>query len=90
MQVIVVLVRRALTKPLHASTMRCKTFALAAFVRFPPSICLDNSGKILRVVLSQLDKRAVSEGVGKRTRIIFSSASLQLLMTDSTADAVIM
>ena len=65
MQVIVVVVRRALTKPLHASTMQCKTFALAAFVRFPPSICLDNSGKILRVVLSQLDKRAVSEGVGK-------------------------
>ena len=39
--------------------------ASAASVRCQPSICHDNLGKTLRVVLSQLDKRAISEGAGK-------------------------
>ena len=42
-----------------------RSLASVAFVRCQPSICHDNLGKILRVVLSQLDKRGISEGAGK-------------------------
>ena len=42
-----------------------RLLASAPFVRCQFSICHDNIGKILRVALSQLDKRGISEGAGK-------------------------
>ena len=42
-----------------------RSLASAPFVRCQFSICHDNIGKILRVALSQLDKRGISEGAGK-------------------------
>ena len=67
-----------------------RLLASAPFVRCQFSICHDNIGKILRVALSQLDKRGISEGAGKLHEHYFVlSASSQQLMTDSAAAAAI-
>ena len=48
-----------------------RSFASAPFVRCQPSICLDNFVKILRVALSQHNKRGISEGRGQAARTLF-------------------